>query len=461
MIQRRASIDGDDFAEAAKAAYQFFDDAGIVEYYFRETEGHMFEDDNERLKHLQLKYFHSKDQWIYLNEMADIFFRQQRYYLVHMCLAESLRQQPDQDGVYLRMQKVKEKIHLPRLKACYEDTCTVSVIMTTYQFRPEIRESIDSVLQQTFTDYELVIVNDAGPKDVESVIGSFGSDKIRYIRLKNNLGLAGARNEGLKIARGHYIAYLDDDDIYYSNHLQVLVEAAQNTGCKVAYSTTQAIEGFVVDGVFQHIRPMFVWDESFDKNTLISRIYITTCSIMHKRSLLSKVGMFQPDMRSTQDWDLWLKFALKTEFRHVSEITSEYRISKDNRTMANKLGAHFYGELVCRYHGFRCGEIAQTKALIAQGKRAEARRQYENIKNTFEDGFQAPFVLGEIAALAEQYGDNGFACLLTQDYFRKDARACLKSALHRRSAIELGAVLPLLPAKIMRGIGLRCRAIFK
>ncbi len=459
MIKQRPDAEREAWRRAARAAYYSFNDERVVAHYFREAKNHVFDNDRELLKHLQLKYYHAPDKWTHLNGMADIYERQQRYYLVHMCLAESLRQRPQQEEVYQRLQRVKSRIVIPRLEMYPEDRCAVSVIMTTYQFRPEIRESIESVLQQAFTDYELVLVNDGGPRDVEKIIEEIGSDKIRYLRLEKNRGLAGARNEGLKLARGHYITYLDDDDVFYPHHLQVLFDAVRSSGREIAYSSTQAVEGTLEDGRFRRSRLLFKWDEDFDRNTLVTRIYITTCSILHERSLLNRVSMFQEDMRNTQDWDLWLRFALKASFCHVKEVTSEYRIREDNQTIQNRVGAHFLGELVCRYHGFRQGEVSAVKALIARGDETEARQRYEALKRAFDEGFQAGFVLDEFEALAEHFGEYGFACRLCRDFFRKDTRACLRSIIHRKSCVELGAVLPLLPGKIMRGIGLRYRAL--
>jgi len=457
MITKGSAIDTQEFKELAQAAYTRFEDVDVVSRYFEGAQTHTFSDDEERLRHLQLKYFHEQSQWTSLNEMAGVFQKQGRYYLAHMCLAESLRQRPDQDDICLKMLEVKERIQSFRLENRGEDKVPVSVIMTTYQFRPEIRESIESVLGQTFQDFELVIVNDAGPTDVEELIASFQSDKIRYFRLDKNLGLAGARNEGLKRCQGKYICYLDDDDVYLEDHLTLLLEALRDSGKRVTYSSTRAVEGELVEGVFQPARELFVWDEDFDRDTLVCEIYVTTCSIMHERSLLLDAGMFNQDLRSSQDWDLWLRFAKLADFCHVRQVTNQYRISKSNVTVRNRLGAYFYGELICRYHGFRCGEIAETKALFAQEKTAEAVRKYEAIKETFDEGFQAPFVLDEISALAMVAGDFSFAARLTQDYFRKDTRSCLKSICREGSWRKALAVLPLLPAKIARGVTIRIR----
>ena len=87
----------------------------------------------------------------------------------------------------------------------------------------EIKEAIQSVLNQTFQDFELIIINDHGPKEIQNVVESFQSNKIQYFRLDQRVGPGAARNLGVLKARGKYLAYLDDDDVYYPHHLETLV----------------------------------------------------------------------------------------------------------------------------------------------------------------------------------------------------------------------------------------------
>ena len=105
--------------------------------------------------------------------------------------------------------------------------------------RPQyiIRESIQSVLSQTFGDFELIVRNDGGDDKAKEVIDSFDCPKITYHRLVTNAGLSAALNECVLRAHGEYIAYLDDDDIYYPTHLETLVDVVEeNGGLEFVYS---------------------------------------------------------------------------------------------------------------------------------------------------------------------------------------------------------------------------------
>ena len=98
----------------------------------------------------------------------------------------------------------------------------VSVIIPTYNTAKWLEQSIDSVLCQTFTDYELILVDDGSTDDTSSIVKNFDDKRIRYF-YKANGGLAGARNMGLGKAKGEYIAFLDSDDLWPESYLEVMV----------------------------------------------------------------------------------------------------------------------------------------------------------------------------------------------------------------------------------------------
>ena len=100
------------------------------------------------------------------------------------------------------------------------NTTNVSIIMPAYNSRSTIRESIQSVISQTFTDWELLIIDDTvSPESMKDIAESFHDERIRYIRLLKNSGVAAARNTGITQAKGRYIAFLDSDDLWLSEKL--------------------------------------------------------------------------------------------------------------------------------------------------------------------------------------------------------------------------------------------------
>ena len=100
----------------------------------------------------------------------------------------------------------------------------VSAIIPTYNFGRFLGEAIQSVLDQTFTDFELIVVDDGSTDDTREVVGSFNDSRIRYI-YQENRGLPAARNTGIKASRGEYIAFLDSDDIWLTQNLELKVKS--------------------------------------------------------------------------------------------------------------------------------------------------------------------------------------------------------------------------------------------
>src|SRR3972149_8781618 len=112
----------------------------------------------------------------------------------------------------------------------------VSVIVPTYNRPDMLGDCLDSINGQTYSNLEVLVVNDGG-QEVEKIISNSNKGgNVRYIRHLTNRGLAAARNSGIRAAKGKYIAYLDDDDIYYPDHIETLVEFLEQSHYMVAYT---------------------------------------------------------------------------------------------------------------------------------------------------------------------------------------------------------------------------------
>ena len=97
---------------------------------------------------------------------------------------------------------------------------TVSVVIPTYNRAELINRAIESVLQQTYSDVEIIVVDDASEDETESAVKKIKSDKLRYIRLKQNGGACKTRNMGIRAAKGNYVAFLDSDDMWKTDKLE-------------------------------------------------------------------------------------------------------------------------------------------------------------------------------------------------------------------------------------------------
>lgn len=208
----------------------------------------------------------------------------------------------------------------------------VSIVVPTYN-RPEYLErALTSIENQTFQDFEVIIINDGGCK-IDHMIENFNTLRIRLIVLKKRCG-PGSRNRAFEIASGDYIAYLDDDDLYYPDHLEALVGGARSSKKEFVYSecldVLEDTQGTVLEKNRRSYPP---YHPSLIKRTT----YIPVCSILHKKNLIDKAGMFDPALYFAEDWDLWFRFSRLTDFYHVKKITCEYRKRENTVDSLNSL----------------------------------------------------------------------------------------------------------------------------
>ncbi len=201
---------------------------------------------------------------------------------------------------------------------------TVSVIIPTYNRAKLLKRAIKSVLNQEFGDFELIVVDDASLDNTPEVVKRIEDGRIRYIRLKKNSGGPVARNTGIKKARGEFIALLDDDDEWLPNRLDVQVKKFENLNREVG----------VVYGGFYYVSQQNgrVLGKRLPKyrgdvyGHLLRENFIGSPTLLIKRECFKRAGLFDPDLSSSQDWDMWLRIAKHYRFDYVDEIVAKYYV---------------------------------------------------------------------------------------------------------------------------------------
>ncbi|MGH7412623.1 MAG: glycosyltransferase family 2 protein [Candidatus Rokuibacteriota bacterium] len=416
----------------------------------------------DQLRYLQLKYFHDAHPWRWLNQLGRHFLREGRTPVARLCWLSSLRLNSIQPDVFDLCRSVETSMVPPPLTAVRPPgECAVSVIMPTYKRGPAILDSVRSVLSQTWRDLELVVVNDGGDDAAGEVVKSLNDPRVRYLRLDRNRGEGFARNTALQAAKGRWIAFLDDDDVYLADHIATLVEALADGGYRVGYTNTNAVHGRRDGMTFVREREAFLWNEAFDRDRLLRKIFITPCSIMVDRAVLASSGLFVAGLPMSADWELWLRCALDHPFRHIDRVTSEYRLLANNMTISDRVGAFFFGAMVTEYHAFVRGEIAYAKYFARVGDLAEARRRYEVILERKRNYYRHDGQLEEIAALARLLHDGRTVHAVTKEYFGIRPRGCLRAAATRWSPLSRKALVPLALGWAIRRLGHRARRVLR
>ena len=211
-----------------------------------------------------------------------------------------------------------------------------SVIIPTYNRPESLKEAIQSVLRQEYTYFEIIVINDGGV-DVQAVINGLNAgNKIKYLSHEKNKGLAAARNTGIRISNGKYIAYLDDDDIFYPSHLGVLVNFLESNEFNVAFTKACRAYQTIENDKYIITKRDIPYTADFDEDKILINNTIPVLCVMHEKSCLEEVGLFDENLTSHEDWDLWIRMSRKFRFAHINELTCEFRWRDDGTTMTGE-----------------------------------------------------------------------------------------------------------------------------
>lgn len=230
---------------------------------------------------------------------------------------------------------ILKKIHDFMIKGDTQMPPLVSVILPTFNRPDTLAEAIQSIFDQSFQNFEILLINDGGA-DVRSFIHPFKSqEKMIYLQHEKNRGLAACRNTGIRAARGRYIAYLDDDDVYYPDHLKTLVNFLESGRYPVAYTDARRAHQILKDGKYIVAKKDVQYAFDFDYEEILVGNYVPVICIMHEKRCLEEVGLFDETLSTHEDWDLWIRMSRKFQFHHITKLTCEYASRQDGTTMSS------------------------------------------------------------------------------------------------------------------------------
>ena len=213
--------------------------------------------------------------------------------------------------------------------SCKYNTPMVSIIIPTCNRPHFLKEALESVLSQTYKNYEIIVISDGGKDDSPMINTLDHGGKIIYLRQEESRGPSATRNTGLKAARGKYIAYLDDDDIYYPTHLETLIPFLERNNYRVAYTDSyQASQTWITDRYVITDKEI-KYNFDFDRERFLVSNYIHIISIVHRRELLDEVGLFDEKLETHEDWDLCIRLSQASDFYHIPKATAEFRVRDD------------------------------------------------------------------------------------------------------------------------------------
>ncbi|MCD6162696.1 MAG: glycosyltransferase family 2 protein [candidate division Zixibacteria bacterium] len=182
----------------------------------------------------------------------------------------------------------------------------VSVIIPVYNSTGFIDEALQSVFAQTFKDYEIIIINDGSTDNTKQVIEKY-SDKIRYF-YQENRGPAAARNNGIKKAKGEYIAFIDSDDIWHPEKLKMqvsILDSNQNIGMVFTENSLFDENGVYESSLGKRKRLMH---GNLAENIFLYS-YVATPTVMIRREVFDNIGLFEESIKMAEDDNMWIRIA--------------------------------------------------------------------------------------------------------------------------------------------------------
>ncbi len=200
----------------------------------------------------------------------------------------------------------------------------ISVILPAYNCEKYIKKSVSSVLNQTYKDVELIVVDDASTDNTLKILESL--DGIKLIKRKINGGTAAALNSGIKESKGNWIKMIGSDDMYQLNSIEKTMELVdENTDTKIIYYTSF----FYINENDNIIRPCI--EEQFDESYLWTRYYGNQATALIPRMAFDECGYYDEEFRWGEDYEFWLRvtqlYNYKLKFLNI--FTNKYRLHSE------------------------------------------------------------------------------------------------------------------------------------
>jgi glycosyltransferase involved in cell wall biosynthesis len=262
---------------------------------------------------------------------------------------------------------------------------TVSVIIPVYRAAADVGVPLDSVFAQTFSDFEVIVVNDGSPNtcELERALELYASG-IRYIALTKNCGAGAARNVGISHARGRYLAFLDADDSWHRDFLERQVSFLEASSSRDLVCADALIRGDSPPTVRRLTETAASEGDVTLRSLIEQRCNIILSTVVVRREALDRAGMFDETLRRGQDFDLWLRLAQAGASMHYQRVVlAERRVRADGLSgdavteleRALKVLDHF-GHRHCLDAGMRTALRMRTLRLVDRLEIEQGRRRF-------------------------------------------------------------------------------------
>ena len=244
----------------------------------------------------------------------------------------------------------------------------ISVVMPVYNGDKYLKEAIDSVLNQTFKEFEFIIVNDGSTDKTEEIIKEYSDERIKYIKQENS-GIGGALRKGCSIASGKYIARMDADDVCLPERFKVQFDFLEKNKSSVLVSSSVL---YIDENSRVYGRSYSTTSNRAIKNKLKRGSAISHASVMMRNDIYKKTVGYQ-DLQPLEDYCLWMNMSKYGQLRNISFPLLKYRVLANS--ISRSISSDSYRELI--------NFVRKRKFVISNEDVAIFHELYANAKKEF------------------------------------------------------------------------------
>ncbi len=244
---------------------------------------------------------------------------------------DSVSDLPPLSGTYLSHYNCSEYLH---------KSVKFSVVIPTYNRPESLKKALQSLTKQTYKNFEVIVVND-GQQEILSVLKEFeGQFNYQHVRNIMNRERSASRNNGIKVSRGKYITFLDDDDIFYPDHLLIISDNLSDSNSIVYTDAVRVVYEKTNEG-YKIIDESVPYSIDYERNKLlVGNIAPINCFAIQREKLF-EAGLFNETINVLEDWELLLRLSELTPFKHIKKITCEVSWKLDGSSTTSSKGYLF------------------------------------------------------------------------------------------------------------------------
>jgi len=244
----------------------------------------------------------------------------------------------------------------------------VSIVIPTYNHAEFLTGALQSLVNQSFVDWEAIIINNYSTDNTEGIVKSFNEPRFRLVNFQNNGVIAASRNHGIQLAASSVIAFLDSDDIWYPTKLSRCLSEFNNGADLVCHGENWVTEGLPSRAIYYGPT-----DRATHAKLLLRGNCVSTSATLVRKNLLDKTNGFSenPLFTTAEDYELWMNLSLNTsKFVFVHELLGEYRRHENGASTA--VNRHLSAELAVIEHHARLEPTTKNLRMRVRHRRAKA-----------------------------------------------------------------------------------------